>query len=93
MAFGRTAVALSSPAGFRSRQRSAPPMCPEELDSGTSVGSLADLQDLLITRHPHGPYLERIWDFRNQFTIYDAVYLALTEALGATLLTMDRGLA
>ena len=55
--------------------------------------ALLDFQDLLIARHPHTPYLDRIWELRHWFTAYDAVYLALAEALGATLLTVDRALA
>lgn len=44
-------------------------------------------------RHDHRPLLGRIWDLRNNFTTYDACYLALTEALGATLLTRDSALS
>ena len=48
---------------------------------------------LPITRHAHFPYLERIWELRHNTTAYDAVYLALTEALGTVLLTRDAALA
>jgi predicted nucleic acid-binding protein len=37
--------------------------------------------------------LPRIWDLRNNLTAYDAVYVALAEALGVPLLTRDRRLA
>jgi predicted nucleic acid-binding protein len=37
--------------------------------------------------------LSRIWDFRDNLTAYDAAYVALAEALDATLLTRDRKLA
>jgi predicted nucleic acid-binding protein len=50
-------------------------------------------QNLRIMRHPHYPYLDRIWDLRDNFTAYDACYLALAEALGATLLTRDKAFA
>jgi predicted nucleic acid-binding protein len=43
-------------------------------------------------RHPHYPYLDRIWYLRHNFSSYDACYIALTEALGATLLTRDKAL-
>jgi predicted nucleic acid-binding protein len=46
-----------------------------------------------VLRHRHTPYLDRIWELRDNFTAYDACYLALAEALGATLLTRDRALA
>jgi predicted nucleic acid-binding protein len=37
--------------------------------------------------------MERIWELRHNFTAYDAVYLALAEALGTVLLTRDAALA
>jgi predicted nucleic acid-binding protein len=37
--------------------------------------------------------LPRVWELRNNLTAYDAVYVALAEALGAPLLTRDRRLA
>ena len=55
--------------------------------------ALDDLRDLRIERYWHVPLLARIWDFRNNFSAYDACYLALTEALDATLLTTDKAMA
>ena len=55
--------------------------------------ALMDFQRLRVLRHRHKPYLDRIWQLRENYTAYDACYLALTEALGATLLTRDRALA
>jgi predicted nucleic acid-binding protein len=55
--------------------------------------ALADYRDLRIERHSHLPYLERIWELRHNFTAYDAVYLALADALGTVLLTRDAALA
>ena len=55
--------------------------------------ALLDFQRLRVLRHRHKPYLDRIWQFRENFTAYDACYLALTEALDATLLTRDSTLA
>jgi predicted nucleic acid-binding protein len=46
-----------------------------------------------IRRLPHGPLLPRIWTLRDNLTPYDAAYVALAEAIGATLLTADRKLA
>ena len=37
--------------------------------------------------------LDRCWELRDNLTIYDAAYVALAEALRATLLTGDRRLA
>jgi len=63
------------------------------LEAERVVQALVLHQKLRIMRHPHYPYLDRIWDLRNNFSAYDACYLALTEALGATLLTRDKALA
>ena len=54
--------------------------------------AVGDLRTMPVKRHPHTPLLDRIWDFRHEFTAYDAAYLALTEALDATLLTRDAAL-
>ncbi len=42
-----------------------------------------------MTRYPHAPFLSRIWELRANVTAYDAVYLALAEALAAPLVTTD----
>jgi len=55
--------------------------------------ALADLADLPLHRYPHNVLLPRIWQLRHNLTAYDAVYLALAEALRAPLLTRDRALA
>ena len=49
-------------------------------------------RNLRIMRHPHYPHLDRIWGLRHNFSSYDACYIALAEALGATLLTRDKAL-
>lgn len=41
----------------------------------------------------HRQLLGRIWSLRHHVTAYDAAYLALAEALDATLITCDRKLA
>jgi len=46
-----------------------------------------------LERHPHWPFLHRIWELRRNLTAYDAAYVALSEALGVPLLTCDRALA
>ncbi len=51
-----------------------------------------DLLDLPVIRYPHGPLLDRAIDLHANVTAYDAMYLALAEALGAPLLTRDDAL-
>jgi len=55
--------------------------------------AIEDLLDLRITRYPHFVLLPRIWQLRNNFSAYDAAYVALAERLGARLLTRDARLA
>jgi hypothetical protein len=56
-------------------------------------GALELLTRFPITRYSHEPLLARIWALRADLTAYDAAYVALAEALGATLLTRDERLA
>lgn len=51
--------------------------------------ALEDLADLPLERYPHDFLLPRVWSLRQNLTAYDAVYVALAEVLGATLLTRD----
>ncbi len=51
------------------------------------------LHEMKAIRYPHAPLATRIWDLRENLTAYDAVYVALAEALDAPLLTTDRRLA
>lgn len=64
-----------------------------ELDTERGREALADLADFPLRRYPHDFLLPRVWELRNNLTAYDAVYVALAEALGAPLLTRDRRLA
>lgn len=64
-----------------------------EIDDERGRAALADLADFPIRRYPHDFLLTRVWILRSNFTAYDAVYVALAEALNARLLTRDRRLA
>ena len=63
-----------------------------EIDSDRGRAAVADLADFPLHRYPHDVLLPRIWELRNNLTAYDAVYVALAEALDAPLLTRDRRL-
>jgi predicted nucleic acid-binding protein len=64
-----------------------------QLDAERGRAVLDDLADLPMRRYPHDFLLSRVWELRNNFTAYDAVYIALAEALDAPLLTRDKRLA
>ncbi len=64
-----------------------------EIDDERARVALGDLGDLRLQRYPHDLLLPRVWALRNTMTAYDAVYVALAEALDAVLLTRDRRLA
>jgi len=60
-----------------------------EVDAERARQALADLVDLPLQRYSHVLLMPRIWELRHNLTAYDAAYVALAEALGATLLTGD----
>ena len=64
-----------------------------ELNAGDAANALEDLRSLDLHRHAHEPLLERVWALRNNFSAYDAVYLALAEVLDSVLVTCDGRLA
>lgn len=67
-----------------------------DASAGRAGEAVADLLDLPIERYPHDVLVPRIWQLRENFSAYDAVYLALAEAIvdgGAPLLTADGRLA
>ena len=64
-----------------------------EMDAMGAAAALGILHDLDLERHAHEPLLDRVWSLRGSLSAYDAVYLALAEALDSRLLTCDRRLA
>lgn len=63
------------------------------MDARRLALALTDLESLRIERVPHVRLLRRCWDLRSNLTMYDAVYVALAEALDVVLVTADRRLA
>lgn len=55
--------------------------------------AIADLLDLDLHRHAHIDLLGRAWKLRDNISAYDAVYVALAEAIEAPIVTCDRPLA
>ena len=63
------------------------------IDAARGRMALDDLSDLCVQRYAHDFLLPRVWALRHNVTAYDAVYVALAEALDAVLLTRDARLA
>ncbi len=64
-----------------------------KVDLETAERARVELAQLGVFRHPDGRLLRRAWELRDVCTTYDALYVALAEALEATLLTRDARLA
>ncbi len=62
-------------------------------DARRALQALDQWRQLDVERYPHEPFLDRVWDLRNNVTAYDAVYVALAETLGESLVTGDQKLA
>ena len=56
-------------------------------------GAIQDLIDFDLHRHAHLDLLPRAWKLRENMTAYDAMYVALAEALDAPIVTCDTPLA
>ena len=63
------------------------------VDDDDAKAAIEDLVALDVQRHAHESLLERAWALRLNATANDAMYVALTEALHATLVTCDGKLA
>lgn len=56
--------------------------------------AVGDLSSVRLLRYRHAPLRERVWEWRDNLSAYDATYLALAQALDeSVLLTGDSGLA
>jgi predicted nucleic acid-binding protein len=65
----------------------------DQLTELEAASAQKDLQELEIDLLPARPFEERIWQLRRNLTCYDAWYVAVAEALGLPLATLDRRMA
>ena len=61
----------------------------KRIDTGRAQFFLHQLDKFPVTRYPHVPLLPRIWELRNNFSCYDATYIALAETTHSVLYTAD----
>lgn len=62
------------------------------LDRTAAHQAVNDLRDFPVDRYGHRQLLLRAWDLRDRVRPWDALYVALAEALGGTLITLDERL-
>lgn len=55
--------------------------------------ALTALASMPLVRVAHRPLLPRAWELRDNLSFYDALYVALAEALDVPLITLDARLA
>lgn len=65
----------------------------KDLHGDQAFGLMNDYQCIDIKRVAHEAYLDRIWSLRENFTPYDAAYLAIAEAFDSTIITADKKFA
>ena len=63
------------------------------LDHTAANQAVDDLRDWPAERFGHRMLLARAWELRDRVRTWDALYVALAEALDGTLLTLDQRLA
>lgn len=64
-----------------------------KIDLATAQRGREELGELTLRRHTDSALLPRAWELRDRCTTYDALYVALAEALDAPLVTRDARLA
>jgi predicted nucleic acid-binding protein len=65
----------------------------DEVPAPRAAGAVDDLCRLPVTLWPTLPLADAAWELRQELTAYDAMYVALTRELDATLVTCDGRLA
>jgi predicted nucleic acid-binding protein len=64
-----------------------------KIDLTTAELARLDLGQVAVRRYPDAALLRRCWELRDVCTTFDALYVALAEALDARLVTRDTRLA
>lgn len=60
-----------------------------QLSAADGWNVLRTWRRLAVTRYPAHGLFERIWEIRENFSAYDATYVALAETLNCALVTAD----
>lgn len=57
-----------------------------------AVAALEQVRRVRTLQYPFEPFAQRVWELRDNLTVYDAWYVALAEWLGTDLVTGDERL-
>lgn len=60
-----------------------------ELSSIRAAAALEQVRTVRAIRYPFEPFTDRVWELRDNLTVYDAWYVALAEWLDTDLVTAD----
>ncbi len=63
------------------------------IELGAGWNALDTWRRLALTRYAFHPFLERVWELRQNLTAYDAGNVALAESLNCALITADAKLS
>jgi predicted nucleic acid-binding protein len=64
-----------------------------QLSEERAADARTDFAELALTRYPHHPLSDRVWQLRHNLSAYDATFITLAELLDAPLITCDARLA
>jgi predicted nucleic acid-binding protein len=64
-----------------------------EISKEEAKGAMRCLRELDFERHAHADLIDRVWQLRHNVSAYDAIYIALAEALDAVIFTCDEKFA
>ena len=65
----------------------------QEISGARALEALARLENLPVERVSHRTFTRAAWALRHNVSAYDALYVAIAQERGATLLTFDRPLS
>ena len=91
----RECTMLHVPAIFMAEATSAVRALHVRGDVSLSIarGALAKCKTARTVQYPFEPFLDRVWELRDNLSVYDGWYVALAESLDTVLVTADRRLA
>lgn len=63
-----------------------------ELSPTRAAAAREQVRTLRAIKYPFEPFIDRVWDLRDNISVYDAWYIALAESLGTDFVTADERL-